>query len=105
VNNDMRFDPGFVVALVEPLASDEEVFASDGMQFNWDGTVCEHLAARLTNVPPRRHSSTELVPGLYFYQWEQTEKSRVFMASAACLVVRRTPFKKLGGFDDRLPLG
>jgi GT2 family glycosyltransferase len=105
VNNDMRFDPGFVGALVEPLESDEEVFATDGMQFNWDGTVCEHLAARLTNVPPRRHSSTELVPGLYFYQQETSEKSRVFMASAACMMVRRTLFEKLGGFDDRLPLG
>src|ERR1700693_2370799 len=30
VNNDMRFDPGFVAALVEPLESDEEVFATDG---------------------------------------------------------------------------
>ena|ERR1700680_4779627 len=44
VNNDMRFDPGCVAALVEPLEMDEEVFATDGMQFNWDGTVCEHLA-------------------------------------------------------------
>lgn len=105
VNNDMRFDPGFVAALVEPLERDEEVFATDGMQFNWDGTVCEHLAARLTNVPPRRDSFAELVPGLYFYQQEKTEMSRVFMASAACMMVRRTLFEKLGGFDDRLPLG
>jgi GT2 family glycosyltransferase len=105
VNNDMRFDPGFVAALVEPLEKDEEIFATDGMQFNWDGTVRGHLAARLTNVPPRRDSSTELVPGLYFYQQEKTEKSPVFMASAACMMVRRTIFEKLGGFDDRLPLG
>src|SRR5216684_5297345 len=105
VNNDMRFDPGFVAALMEPLERDEEIFATDGMQFNWDGTVCEHLAARLTNVPPRLDSSAELVPGLYFYQQEKTEKSRVFMASAACMMVRRTLFEKLGGFDDRLPLG
>jgi GT2 family glycosyltransferase len=27
------------------------------------------------------------------------------MASAACMMVRRTLFEKLGGFDDRLPLG
>jgi GT2 family glycosyltransferase len=105
VNNDMRFDPGFVAALVEPLVGDEEVFATDGMQFNWDGTVREHLAARLTNGPPRQDSSTELVPGLYFYQQEKTEKFRVFMASAACMMVRRTLFEKLAGFDDRLPLG
>jgi GT2 family glycosyltransferase len=105
VNNDMRFDPGFVAALAEPLEKDEQLFATDGMQFNWDGTVREHLATRLTNVPPRRRSFTELVPGLYFYQQEKTEKSPVFMASAACMMVRRTLFEKVGGFDDRLPLG
>lgn len=27
------------------------------------------------------------------------------MASAACMMVRRTLFEKVGGFDDRLPLG
>jgi GT2 family glycosyltransferase len=105
VNNDMRFDPRLVSALVEPLERDEEIFATDGMQFNWDGTVPGHLAARLTNVSPRRDSSTELVPGLYFYQQEKTEDSPVFMASAACMMVRKALFEKLGGFDDRLPLG
>jgi GT2 family glycosyltransferase len=105
VNNDMRFDPGFVAALVEPLDRDKEIFATDGMQFNWDGTVRGHLAARLANVRPKRDSSTELVPGLYFYQQEETENSPVFMASAACMMVRKTIFQELGGFDDRLPLG
>jgi len=105
VNNDMRFDPGFVAALVEPLDKEDEVFASDGMQFNWDGTHRGHLAARLTNVRPSPHSFTELVPGLYFYQQDVTEQTDVFMASAACMMVRRTLFEELGGFDDRLPLG
>jgi GT2 family glycosyltransferase len=105
VNNDMRFDPGFVAALVEPLERDGEIFATDGMQFNWDGTVQGHLAARLAKISPGTDSSAELVPGLYFYQQEKTEESPVFMASAACMMVRRTYFEKLGGFDDRLPLG
>jgi hypothetical protein len=105
VNNDMRFDPGFVAALVEPLERDEDVFATDGMQYNWDGTVREHLAARLTTLQSKRDSCTELVPGLHFYQQEKPKKSPVFMASAACMMVRRTLFEKIGGFDDRLPLG
>lgn len=105
VNNDMRFDPGFVAALIEPLDREEEIFATDGMQFNWDGTLRGHLAARLTNVRSRPDSFTELVPGLYFYQQEVAAKTAVFMASAACMMVRRTLFEKLGGFDDRLPLG
>jgi GT2 family glycosyltransferase len=105
VNNDMRFDPEFIAALVEPLEREGEIFATDGMQFNWDGTVRVHLAARLTKNSLRRDSSSELVPGLYFYQQERTEKSPVFMASAACMMVRRSFFENLGGFDDRLPLG
>lgn len=105
VNNDMRFDPGFVAALVEPLEEDDQIFATDGMQFSWDGTIRGHLAARLTNIRPRRDSSTELVPGLYFYQQEKTDRSPVFMASAACMMARRTFFEELGGFDDKLPLG
>lgn len=105
VNNDMRFDSEFVAALVAPLLEDEEIFATDGMQFNWDGTFRAHLAASLTNVRPPGDSSTEVVPGLYFYQQEETQKKPVFMASAACMMVRRTLFEKLGGFDERLPLG
>jgi len=105
VNNDMRFDPEFVGELAEPFETDAEVFATDGMQFNWDGTAREHMAARLTKRPPARNSSTELVPGLSFYQHERNEPSPVFMASAACMMVRKTLFEKLGGFDDRLPLG
>lgn len=105
VNNDMRFDPGFVAALVAPLLEDEEAFATDGMQFNWDGSSRGHMATRLTSVRPRVHPSTELVPGLYFYQQEETNRTPVFMASAACMMVRKTLFEKLGGFDDRLPLG
>jgi GT2 family glycosyltransferase len=104
VNNDMRFDPEFVAALVEPLERDESVFAADGMQYNWDGTIREHLAARLT-FQSSHGSCTELVPGLHFYQQEKTVKSPVFMASAACMMVRKALFEKIGGFDDRLPLG
>jgi GT2 family glycosyltransferase len=105
VNNDMRFDQEFVAALVEPLLKDDEIFATDGMQYNWDGTAPGHLAARLTNVRPRRQSSVELVPGLHFYQEAEAATTAVFMGSAACMMVRRSFFEKLGGFDDRLPLG
>lgn len=105
INNDMKFDPGFVAALLEPMEKDEQIFATDGMQFNWEGTAREHLAARLVNRKPAGLPAPSLVPGLYFYQREEPEKSRVFMGSAACMLVRRTLFEKLGGFDERLPLG
>jgi GT2 family glycosyltransferase len=105
VNNDMRFDQEFVAALIEPLLKDDQIFATDGMQYNWDGTAPGHLAARLTNVRPGGQSAVELVPGLYFYQEEEAAATPVFMASAACMMVRRTFFEELAGFDDRLPLG
>jgi GT2 family glycosyltransferase len=105
VNNDMRFDPNFVSTLLKPLEEDETIFATDGMQFNWDGTEKGHLALRMTRKKPDRSSAVEIVPGLYFFQQEAEEKSPVFMASAACMLARRTLFEKIGGFDDRLPLG
>jgi N-acetylglucosaminyl-diphospho-decaprenol L-rhamnosyltransferase len=104
VNNDMRFDADFVAALIEPLKQNEKVFATDGMQFNWDGGERAHLATRLTKRKPSG-PSTELVPGLYFYQHEEREKSSAFMASAASMMVRRELFEELHGFDERLPLG
>ena len=63
------------------------------------------MATRLTDVLRNRTSFTELVPGLYFYAQPKIEKTFVFMASAACMMVRKTLFENLSGFDDRLPLG
>jgi GT2 family glycosyltransferase len=105
VNNDMRFDREFVATLVEPLLVDGEIFSTDGMQYNWEGTAPGHLAARLANVRPRGRSFAELVPGLYFFQEASAVATPVFMGSAASMMVRRTHFEKLRGFDDRLPLG
>jgi GT2 family glycosyltransferase len=105
INNDMRFDPDFVAALVESLGKSEEIFATDGMQFNWDGSERAHLATRLARRRSGSHSSTELVPGLYFYPAEATSERAVYTGSAASMLVRRRLFEKLNGFDDRLPLG
>jgi GT2 family glycosyltransferase len=105
INNDMRFDPNFVAALLQPLQGSEEIFATDAMQFNWDGSSREHLSARLAKGKAPARASTELVPGLYFYQREEPVKSAVFMGSAACMLMRRIHFEQLNGFDDRLPLG
>ena len=105
VNNDMRFDAGLVAALAEPLQRNEKIFATDAMQFNWDGSRRAHLALLLTKEPGQGDASTELVPGLHFYQQPRAETSPVFMACGAATMLRKAFFEQLGGFDDRLPLG
>jgi GT2 family glycosyltransferase len=103
INNDMRFDPGFVAALAKVLEADNSIFATDGMQFNWDGTSRGHLATRLTRK--KSPGTTELVPGLHFFQQEGGGVVPVFMGSAACMLVRASYFRELNSFDARLPLG
>ena len=105
VNNDMRFDPGLVAALLEPFSRDDRVFASDGMQFDWDGNNSVHLAARLDNVKGKKAATVELTPALFFYPQTHPESTAVFMGSAACMLVRKSVFMEIGQFDDRLPLG
>jgi len=103
VNNDMRFDERFVESLVQLLLEDASIFAVDGMQYNWDGTEKGHLA---TWISTRRAEGLclELVPGLFLQQSESLYPVPVLMASAASMMVRRSLFEKLGGFDERLPL-
>src|SRR5271156_1635451 len=105
VNNDMRFDEQFVAKLVEPLLRDETIFATDATQFFWDGTGPGHAASRLGKTPSGRALETELIRGLYFSQENVERETYVFMASAACMLARRSQFESLQGFDDRLPLG
>jgi GT2 family glycosyltransferase len=105
VNNDMRFDSGFVEALLAPFSSDNRIFATDGMQYYWEDSKPAHLAVRLTKHPPSSCSSVELVPGLFFYQQSVSRPETVFLASAACMLVRKSAFVEIGGFDNRLPMG
>lgn len=105
LNNDMRFDQHFVAALANPFFQDNLVFATDGMQYPWEGGDPVHTATRLTRTKPRRPGSVELVPGLYFYQEASPEITEALFASAACMMVRNTCFQEIGGFDERLPLG
>jgi GT2 family glycosyltransferase len=105
VNNDMRFDPEFVAVLANALVQDKNIFATDGMQYSWEGDRPGHAATRLTKARTNQGRDVELVPGLYFFQANESEATPVFMASAACMLARKSLFDKLGGFDARLPLG
>jgi GT2 family glycosyltransferase len=105
VNNDMRFDERFVSCLVDRLVHDESIFAVDGMQYNWDGSAQGHLATRLEKGRARHGPSVELVPGLNFYQKQEEKVVSVFMGSAASMLIRKSCFEKLLGFDERVPMG
>lgn len=105
VNNDMRFDERFVSLLVQHLICDEAIFAVDGMQYNWDGNVRGHMASRLVRGKAQPGATVELVPGLNFRQEDRRQITPVFMGSAASMLVRRSYFEDLGGFDNDIPLG
>lgn len=103
VNNDMRFDCEFVSQLASALDQDPSVFAADGMQFNWDGTLEGHLATYVARAPCG-NMTVGIVPGLFLCQKSSENPTEVFMASAASMLVRVAFFELLGGFDERLPL-
>jgi GT2 family glycosyltransferase len=103
VNNDMRFDADFVAHLASCLEREEQAFAADGRQFNWDGTAEGHLA---TYIGRSRCGEmfVELVPGLFLCQQRSESPRETCMASAASMLARRSLFELLRGFDERLPL-
>jgi len=105
VNNDMWFDSNFAAHLAQAVEAVGGVFAADGLQYDWEGERIGHAVCRLSVRPPRGIPSVELVPGLHFYQESRIYQEAAFMASAASMLVRRTYFEALGGFDERLPLG
>ncbi len=106
VNNDMRFDPRFIEALVEPFLHHSDVFSTDARQLDWSGQHEIHLASRL-----RRSSLSETVRGsslLPGYDLEQVAVSSsrdVVQACAGNMAARRSMFEELGGFDPAFPAG
>jgi GT2 family glycosyltransferase len=103
-NNDMWFAPDCVERLVESMrVQGESCFAADPLQYTWGGTQIIHYRTVLR--PPR--GPRELITGAFsiFPLLAQgqipTEVNAVsFMASAGAMLVRRTMFDQLGGFDE-----
>lgn len=107
LNNDMRFDPSFVEALVNPLIKDHDIFATDARQFDWSGINEIHAATRLRIQSLRAVFSTSgsILPRLAIDQIASTATCEVVQACAANMAVRRTMFEQLGGFDRFMPAG
>jgi GT2 family glycosyltransferase len=107
LNNDMRFDPRFVEALVSPLLKYDNIFATDARQFDWSGATEIHSATRLRSQPLSASfsSSASILPRLAIDQVGSTTACEVLQACAANMAVRKRMFEQLGGFDPFLPAG
>ena len=96
VNNDMRFDSGFVSALLARAAADSEVFACDAMQMDWEGARRVHGANRLRpSASPRG-----IFPFLEAHQ--DGRPGEVLWGNGGNLLVRREMFERIGGFHEPL---
>jgi GT2 family glycosyltransferase len=106
LNNDMRFPPDFVHALITILGRGKDVFASDARQLDWEGFKQIHLGTRLRRLSLTRSLvARTLIPGLDFQQEPTAGATEVIQGCAAAMAVRRSMFEQLGGFDDRLSMG
>jgi GT2 family glycosyltransferase len=89
VNNDMRFDEGFVAPLVEHFAK-ADVFAVGAAILDWAGSV--------DTVGPR----CARLHHCWFYKWwsyERQEPSLTLEACGGAAAYRRRSFVELDGFD------
>ncbi len=102
LNNDMRFDRRFVGCLLAPL-SDPGVFASDALQYDWEGRRVVHWACRLEDAAAGETSHRPFY-GAWINQYRVRHVVDVALASAAAMMVRREMFEQIGGFDDLLPI-
>lgn len=105
LNNDMRFHVAFVDSMALSLAQDPDVFSVDAVQYDWAGTKPVHMATRLTTERRAVEFCYSMLPGLYVLQETCGSPTNVLMSSAANMLVRKSMFHSLGGFDERLPLG
>lgn len=105
LNNDMRFHERFVESLAAEILRDPDTFSVDALQYNWEGTKQVHLATRLERNRGAGGDGYAPVPGLYILQADTSSPLAIVSACAASMLVRRSMFMALGGFDERLPFG
>ncbi len=89
VNNDMRFDEGFVAPLVDHFA-DSRVFAVGAAIRTWDGSA--------DTVGPR----CARLEQFWFHKWWSYDRQETALTLEACggaVAYRRLTFVELGGFD------
>lgn len=101
LNNDMRFAPDFVRSLVDVLEEDPQTFAVDAKQFDWDGAEVVHCCTALQRTGTLRGD----IPGWRFEQRDEQRPTPCIFCSAAGVLVRRSMFEAVGGWDPKYPVG
>jgi N-acetylglucosaminyl-diphospho-decaprenol L-rhamnosyltransferase len=97
LNNDVALDPSCTGLLVAELRARESRFAADPTQLSWDGDAVIH--ARTILRPGRLVG--EHIPGLHLDDRVRAEAvAPTVSAHGAAMLVRRSMFVELGGFDE-----
>jgi GT2 family glycosyltransferase/glycosyltransferase involved in cell wall biosynthesis/Tfp pilus assembly protein PilF len=100
LNNDTEVQPGWLAPLVHVLDGDDQVAATGGKLLFPDGTI-QHAGVALADVAGR-----DPLMGIHVFAKEKSDfgmanERRVYQAvTAACALVRKSLFEKVGGFDE-----
>ncbi len=96
VNNDMKFDKSFLSLMVQVISDDERIFAVDCTQLNWDGS-------RPIHGPRYFGSGSPIEPFWPFLReiqrFDATFSVETPWGCGSNLMVRRSMFESIGGFD------
>ncbi len=97
LNNDVALEPRCIELLASELDADETRFAADATQLDWTGARVIHARTTLG----RGRLVRELIPGLHLDRVIPAEAVvPTVSANGAGMLVRRSMFGALGGFDE-----
>jgi GT2 family glycosyltransferase len=104
-NNDMWFAPDCVEKLVAAMhRHGDSCFAADPLQYNWDQTEIIHSRGVLRPLAhPRElvNQAFSVFPLVAQAQVACDTEDISYMASAGAMLLRRSMFDQLGGFDEQ----
>jgi GT2 family glycosyltransferase len=97
LNNDVALDPRCVEFLAAELDADATRFAADPTQLDWSGERVIHARTTVT----RGRLMREYIPGLHLDHVVPADTVvTTVSAHGAAMLVRRSMFVELGGFDE-----